>query len=137
SRRTNRSSRTRKIVFTDLTLSGGTSLLAIHLVAEILFEAPSVELLTQALRRGGEQAQYSPLVVMQPGSLEPPFFCIHPGGGSVLSYARLTRHLDAEQPFYAIQARGVHGEAEPLETVEEMAASYLPVIRKAQPRGRI
>ncbi|MCP4656600.1 MAG: non-ribosomal peptide synthetase, partial [bacterium] len=126
---------------------GGTSLLALHLMSEIrhhfgvrlpvsiLFEAPSVERLAQVLRRPEHRSEVSPLVAIQPGSLDPPFFAIHPGGGSIAAYSALVRHLPPEQPFYALQARGRDGEAEPLATVEEMAASYVPAIRRTQPCG--
>jgi thioesterase domain-containing protein len=43
--------------------------------------------------------------------------------------------LGAEQPFYALQSRGLEGHGEPLGTLVEMAESYLSAIRRVQPAG--
>ncbi|MCP4699674.1 MAG: hypothetical protein GY862_22915 [Gammaproteobacteria bacterium] len=64
-----------------------------------------------------------------------PLFLVHPVGGHVYFYRDLARHLGAEQPVYGIQAQGVDGEAEPLASIEEMAAHYLEAIRAFQPAG--
>nr|WP_276320257.1 thioesterase domain-containing protein [Corallococcus coralloides] len=65
----------------------------------------------------------------------PPFFCVHPVGGNVLAYAELARRLGPEQPFYGLQARGLDGTDQPLDTVESLAASYVRVVRGVQPHG--
>jgi thioesterase domain-containing protein len=43
--------------------------------------------------------------------------------------------MGEDQPFYGIQARGLDGEAEPFERLEEMAAYYVQQIRQVQPSG--
>jgi thioesterase domain-containing protein len=53
----------------------------------------------------------------------------------VLFYKDLARRLHREQPFYALQAHGVDGATEPLETFEEMAAAYVEEVRTVQPHG--
>jgi thioesterase domain-containing protein len=76
------------------------------------------------------------LVQIRPGRRgERPFFCVHGAGGNVLNFRDLGRHLDADRPFYGLQARGVDGSAAPHETIEEMAAAYLAAIRAVQPEG--
>ncbi|PTL76744.1 non-ribosomal peptide synthetase [Vitiosangium sp. GDMCC 1.1324] len=75
------------------------------------------------------------LVPLRTGGSRRPFFCVHPIGGNVLCYAELVRHLDPEQPFYGLQARGLEGERPPLESMEEMAALYVEALRTVQPRG--
>jgi thioesterase domain-containing protein len=57
------------------------------------------------------------------------------GEQELLVYARLTRHLDPEQPFYGLRARGVDDLVEPHESVEAMATEYLNEIREIQPHG--
>ena len=57
------------------------------------------------------------------------------GEQELLVYARLTRYLDPDQPFYGLRARGVDDLVEPHESVEAMAAEHLEEIRKVQPRG--
>ncbi len=76
---------------------------------------------------------YSPLVLIQQGRTVP-FFCVHGAGGNVLNFRDIARRLGEDQSFYGLQAQGVDG-AEPLETIEEMAALYLPEVLRAHPHG--
>jgi thioesterase domain-containing protein len=64
-----------------------------------------------------------------------PFFCVHAIGGAVFSYIELAQSLGPEQPFYALQARGLDGRGEPFEDLDEMAAEYVRAIRTVQPEG--
>jgi thioesterase domain-containing protein len=83
----------------------------------------------------GEPPPFSPLVRMKPGGSRPPFFCVHAVFGSVFPYHNLALHVDREQPFYALQARGLDGREPPLDRIEEMAREYVAAIRAVQPRG--
>jgi len=127
---------------------GGHSLLATRLISRIrstlgaeiairsLFEAPTVEALTQRLN--ANRPDPSPLEVLLPlrssGTL-PPLFCIHPGGGLSWSYSGLMRHLSRERPIYGLQARGIMAPHMAPLTLEEMAEDYLTFVRKLQPTG--
>ncbi|WP_233597088.1 non-ribosomal peptide synthase/polyketide synthase [Corallococcus sp. CA041A] len=130
---------------------GGHSLLAVRLMAAVhretgrklplsaLFQAPSVERFAVLLAEAEpeEPMPFTPLVPFTkegPGTA-PPFFCVHPVGGNVLAYAELARRLGPDQPFYGIQARGLDGTHQPLDTVEALAASYVRVARGVQPHG--
>ena len=122
---------------------GGHSLLAVRLAARIsrqlgrdlplveLFQHPTVESLAQRLRvqETGERTA-SPVVALQSSGQRRPLFCVHPGGGTVLSYIPLSRHLGPDRPFYGFQAAD-DGE----ETVESMAARYVAALREVQPTG--
>ncbi|HEX8772589.1 MAG TPA: amino acid adenylation domain-containing protein [Pyrinomonadaceae bacterium] len=77
----------------------------------------------------------SPLVALRSSGHHPPLFCVHPVGGTVLCYSALSRHLGTEQPFYGLQSCGLDGRVEPLETIEQMAATYLSAIREVQASG--
>jgi len=126
---------------------GGTSILAVRLFSRIasefkrklplsvLFEAPTIAQLAKHLRRRTEDSAWSPLVVIQGKGSRPPFFCIHGGGGNVLIYRDLSKHLGTEQPFYGLQAQGLDGEHPFLNTIEAMAALYVKEIRRVQPQG--
>ncbi|HEV7516312.1 MAG TPA: thioesterase domain-containing protein, partial [Thermoanaerobaculia bacterium] len=130
---------------------GGHSLLAVRLMAGIerelgrdlplsrLFEAPTVERLAALLRAeemaGAAVLPWSPLVPLHPTGSLPPFFCVHPVGGSVFCYRELAVRLGEEQPFYALQARGLDPGEAPEERIEAMAASYVAAIRTVQPAG--
>jgi thioesterase domain-containing protein len=74
-------------------------------------------------------------VPIQAGGSKPPFFCVHGGGGNVLIYRELARHLGADYPFYGLQARGLDGSTDYLTTTQAMADSYLQEIRELQPEG--
>ena len=127
---------------------GGHSLLATRLISRIratldvelairsLFEAPTVEALVKRLNDG--RPQRTPLEVLLPlrasGHL-PPLFCIHPGGGLGWSYSGLMRHLRADRPIYALQARGIMQPQMAPQTLDDMAADYLQQIQQVQPTG--
>jgi non-ribosomal peptide synthetase component F/thioesterase domain-containing protein len=125
---------------------GGTSLLAVRLFAEVekvfkvklplstLFEAQTIAALAQVLR-DGVAAAWSPLVKIQPGGSRPPFFCVHGGGGAVLIYRDLSKHLGYDQPFYGLQSQGLDGARSYLTRIEDMAALYVKEIKTVQPKG--
>jgi pyochelin synthetase len=126
---------------------GGNSLVAVRLFSEmrklfgrsfplsVLFQAPTVEKLADIMRKDGWSSNWTSLVPIQPGGSKPPFFCVHGGGGNVLIYRELARHLGADYPFYGLQARGLDGSGDYLTTTEAMAESYLREIRELQPEG--
>ncbi len=126
---------------------GGDSLLAVRLFLKIeeafgrqlplatLIQAPTIEALAKTLRHDGWSAPWSPLVPMQPAGTKPPFFCVHGVGGNILNFRPLSKHLGNDQPFYALQARGLGGQQTPLTRIEEMAALYVDEIRKVQRHG--
>ncbi len=126
---------------------GGYSFVAMRLMAQIqqefgktlplatLLESPTIEHLANLLRSSTDTQTSSSLVAIQPSGNKPPFFCVHPVGGNVLCYVDLARHLGQEQPFYGLQATGLHGEQKPLNRIENMAGHYIAAIKTVQPQG--
>jgi amino acid adenylation domain-containing protein len=128
---------------------GGDSLSAVRMMAEFeqasgaslplraLFQYGTVEKLAEAVTAAGQPARPGtlPLVEIKAGVGRPPLFVVHPAEGAVLGYVQLAQRLHEEQPFYALQAPGLEGEAEPLDGVEQMASHYLAAVRKVQPQG--
>jgi amino acid adenylation domain-containing protein len=126
---------------------GGNSLLVARLFADTarlhgknyplaaLFQAPTIEQLAAVLRQEGKSCPVASLVAIQPGTSPAPLYCIHGGGGHVLGFMPLVKHLGAGQPVYGLQARGLYGEQPPCTRIEEMAAHYVEEIRAFQPQG--
>ncbi|MBW4632889.1 MAG: amino acid adenylation domain-containing protein [Iphinoe sp. HA4291-MV1] len=126
---------------------GGHSLLAISLMARIqqqfgknlplaaLFQVGTIEHLASLLRASTDSPSWSTLVPIQSGGFKRPFFCVHPGVGTVLAYVDLARHLDPEQPFYGLESLGLDEEHKPYTQVEDMAAHYIEAMQTVQPQG--
>jgi len=126
---------------------GGHSLLAVEVFAAIerslglnlplasIFDAPTPRRLAVSLREEGWKASSGPLVTLTSTGRRPPLFFVAAGDGNSVGYGALARRLGAEQPFFALQPRGLNG-GRPLHTsVEAMAAHYLRQVRRVQPRG--
>jgi amino acid adenylation domain-containing protein len=136
---------------------GGHSLLAMRLQARLgsdlgvdvpvasLLQHRTIERLARLLRDGADpsaashvaplRAFGSHLVPIQDNGDRPPLFFVHPAGGGVLCYLDLARCLDAEQPFYGIEARGLTAGEAPHERIEDMAADYIEAVLAARPDG--
>jgi thioesterase domain-containing protein len=98
-----------------------------------LTRAPSDKPLGQVvpLRR----QRHAALVCLRAQGERPTFFCVHGAGGSILPYGALAHHVGAGQPFYAFEPRGLEDRQRPQDRIEDMAASYLAILREVQPHG--
>jgi thioesterase domain-containing protein len=126
---------------------GGHSLMAIRLMANVqrlcshdlplglLFQARTIEQLSMVIRQQVGGFSQSSLVAIQPNGSKRPFFCVHPATGIVLCYTGLARHLDADRPFYGLQAQGLEDDLPPLTCIEDMAAQYITVVQQVQQQG--
>jgi acetoacetyl-CoA synthetase len=124
---------------------GGTSLqavevftlirdrLGVELPLSALIEAPTVAELTAAVEDPG--SHFQPLVQMRAGSDSPPLYLVHSIWGDVLGMRQLVAAMKSDVPVFGIRARGLNP-GEPLPRgVEEMARSYVELIREQQPQG--
>ena len=82
-----------------------------------------------------ENQHFSSLIPIREGGSKPPLYLVHGGGLHVLFYQNLVKHLDADQPIFALQAKGLNGDEMPLDRIEDMAAHYLDEIFKQNPDG--
>jgi amino acid adenylation domain-containing protein len=126
---------------------GGHSLKAAQLLSRIhrvfgrklplatLFEAPTVEAMTELLSREQWRPSWQSLVAINPGGSATPMFFIPGVGGNVLMFGLLARVLGPNQPLYGLQARGLDGIEPPFHSLREMASHYVGEVRSAYPRG--
>jgi amino acid adenylation domain-containing protein len=100
-----------------------------------IFRAPTIETLAKLIEGSEDSSRWTSLVPIQAQGSLPPIFCVHGGAGTILHLQPLARRLGAEQPFYALQSRGLYGGSQPLRTVQEMASHYLSEMRQVHPGG--
>jgi thioesterase domain-containing protein len=101
----------------------------------VLFQNPTIAHLASLARHPTAAHAWSPIVGLHEQGTRPPFFCVHPIGGVVLCYRELAEHLGPDQPFYAIQARGLEAGQTPHISIKAMAADYLEALQAIQKVG--
>jgi thioesterase domain-containing protein/acyl carrier protein len=131
-------SRIRKLTGHDLPLATLFKFTTIESLAELLGESRA---LGGSRRRNPSPTSiempepWSPLVQITKGADRWPLFCVHNADGNVLNYYNLARYLGPDQTVYGLQAQGTDGKRAPLTRIEDMAALYIPLVRKVQPTG--
>ena len=126
---------------------GGHSMVAIKVMVELekltgkrlplsaLLEYPSVGQLASLLDNKNPSFKWKSLVPMKPKGSKPPLFIVHGANYNVLVFEKLAQCLDADQPVYGLQAKGIDGTDKPDGTVEEMAANFISEITTIYPNG--
>ena len=74
------------------------------------------------------------VVPLQPNGTRTPVFGVPGHNGDVFCFRALVRHLEADQPFFALQPPGLDG-SEPLQGIEQLAAYFAAQIRAFRPGG--
>jgi acyl transferase domain-containing protein/thioesterase domain-containing protein/acyl carrier protein len=118
---------TKRVSAEDPLVATRTTASADHVASEtaIAADAPSSSVL----------APPRSLVEITRGGNRPPLFCVHGAGGNVLNFRDLSWGLHHDQPFFALQARGVDGTTALHRSIEDMARAYVEEIRALRPRG--
>jgi thioesterase domain-containing protein/acyl carrier protein len=126
---------------------GGHSLMAVNLFAAIetemglrlplstIFEAPTVRQLAEVLRSNGWATPWRSLAALSTTGSRPPVFFVTAGDGNSVGFGPLARRLGPDQPFYALQPRGLDGRRLVDVAITKMAAGYVRDIRSVQRSG--
>ncbi len=126
---------------------GGHSLKAVQLMAEMkkrkeiniplasLIQNSTVRTFASLLSSDKKDSFWRCLVPIRPKGKKTPLFLIHGAGLNVLLYQSLKHHLKYDCPIYAFQAKGLDGNGELSNDIEEMADDYIEEIKKIQPNG--
>ncbi len=127
---------------------GGSSLFAVRMFEQIekklgrrlplatLYEAPTIRQLSKRIVEIEYSPSWSSLVEIKKGNgSKPSIFFMHSEGGNVLEYWPLSNYFSPDQGVYALQAKGLEGEAVVSQTVEEMAGNFLSEIERIQKKG--
>lgn len=128
---------------------GGDSILAVEIFGQIekqfakklplatLLQAETIEeiatIITDQIAEK-EKISWSSLVTIQPNGAKPPLFLMHPLGGEILIYRKLSTYLGCDQPVYGLQPVGLNGHSAHTR-VEDMAAHYIKDMQTIQPHG--
>ncbi len=130
---------------------GGHSLSALRLLARIhkefarripvaqFFQNPTIQGIAQLLSAHTDERSYiqtlpPALVPLQPHGAHAPFYCVHPGAGTVFCYLSLARQLGTDYPVYGLQFP--EADEKPVQvTVPQLATNYIAAIRTLQPEG--
>jgi len=134
-------------IFDNFFELGGRSLVAVKIMARLeqetgkrlplatLFEHSTVERLAARLELDATSITWESLVPIKPNGTKMPLYIVHGAGLNVLLFNALAMNMDAEQPVYGLQAKGLNGIDEPLDVMEEIAANYIAEIVAKNPDG--
>lgn len=127
---------------------GGHSLIAVGMMARIekatgkslplsvLLENATIKNLASLMEDDAKvEETWNSLIPIKSTGSKPPIYIVHGAGLHVMLFNVLGNFMDKEQPVFALQAKGLNGESEPLDRMEDIAAHYVSEILKHNPCG--
>ena len=127
---------------------GGHSLIAVGMMAKIekatgknlplsvLLENATIKSLASLMEDDEKvEGTWNSLIPVKSTGSKPPIYIVHGAGLHVMLFNVLGSFMDKEQPVFALQAKGLNGESEPLDRMEDIAAHYVSEILKHNPTG--
>jgi thioesterase domain-containing protein/acyl carrier protein len=126
---------------------GGHSLLAVQIMTRIekktgkklpiatLFKYPTVGLLNAFIQKENAEAGWKSLVPIKASGSKMPLYIVHGAGLNVLNFSSLALYVDPEQPIFGLQAKGLDGVEEPMDSITDIARHYVSEILEHNPEG--
>jgi thioesterase domain-containing protein/acyl carrier protein len=127
---------------------GGHSLIAVGMMTRIekatgknlplsvLLENATIKSLASLMEDDEKvEGTWNSLIPVKSTGSKPPIYIVHGAGLHVMLFNVLGSFMDKEQPVFALQAKGLNGESEPLDRMEDIAAHYVSEILKHNPTG--
>ncbi|QFI37801.1 amino acid adenylation domain-containing protein [Moritella marina ATCC 15381] len=133
-------------VNTDFFELGGNSLLAVSIInkinttlhcdlpLQILFSSPTIQKLAQAVNQI-EDNSASRLVPFQVKGKGSPIYCWPGLGGYCMNLRLLSEKVGTDRDFFGVQAYGINVGEIPYQTITEMAAKDVAMIKQNQGKG--
>jgi amino acid adenylation domain-containing protein len=101
----------------------------------LLFEVPTIEMLSSHISTCSSSAARGALVPLTQGGPGTPLFLVHHVSGDITAYRDLAPYLGAGRPIYGVRAPELGSNRRPPDRVEVMASRYVQEIRALQPHG--
>jgi amino acid adenylation domain-containing protein len=132
-------------IYDDFFELGGHSLVAVQAMTRLeketgkrlplasLFEAPTVEKLAKLIEQDHKSIAWNSLVPIKPRGSKMPLYIVHGFGMNVLLFKDLAKHMDPDQPVFALQAKGLGPDDEALDNMEDIAQYYISEILATNP----
>ncbi|GAB3899451.1 non-ribosomal peptide synthetase [Spirosoma agri] len=126
---------------------GGHSMIAVQVMTRLeketgrrlplstLLTYPTIHKLAQLLQENKPVTKWKSLVPIKPQGNKTPIYIIHGIGLNLLNFSSFLANMDPEQPIYGLQARGLDGIDEPLDTMEGIASFYNSELLDQNPSG--
>jgi amino acid adenylation domain-containing protein len=108
---------------------------AIHLPIHLIFRAPTLGQLAVAVDTATLEMTTRDMVQIKSGGESHPIFYLPGIGGHTLSFYHLAEAMRIDCPQYGLNLRGLDGQAQPQERIEEMASYFIGLVRTVQPHG--
>lgn len=131
----------------DFFLLGGTSLLAIRMVARVqerlgvrvpvrtLLFAPTLRDFAHSIDSGTAPAGGPAIVMLRDAPSGTPLFCLPGVGGHVFSFRHLLEHMPLERPLYGLQIQELDVRSGHLDSIESLAAELVRQVRSVVGTG--
>lgn len=129
---------------------GGNSINAIQVTGKInrrfeldlpwisIFQNTSVKDMAETIQvalDGSGSTERSGIIPLQSEGDGVPLYLVAGTGGFVMGFLALVNELEPGYPVYGLEPPGIHGETDPLTSVEALAKRYIKSIREVQPKG--